>query len=941
MPEHTVKLSMRPGLRDAGRADAWFVPGAGVDDWLPSLAGLPVRYSDLRFRVIADEQRQCLGAVVTGAGQSFRPGWLPYVQVSGKLFVPAKSRLVPQVTEEELAALLSGFSTVEYVWHPAAGLIGFEPDQILVTADLLSAPRLSGSEWDAALAGAYVNARLNSVTPADELLTDQIISGGQDDIGLDADNLGTAPRSPDESSSAGLKDFTAKALSPFARAAEWLTGQVGGAAPPAWVQNMRSWARQILHRASANQATRLNELKRLLSMLDSDPDRGLRYALPLGGDGTHRGVAPPSNSLLPHGVEYDAGDTGGGGPQDFWHVPNAIRAELIRRYHALAVRETELGRYRRAAYIYATLLHDYAAAAHVLAEGGLYRESAEIYRRKLLQPRRAAECLLQAGLWQDAVEIYAELKDWVVVAQTLEKLDESEGARAAWQKATEEYERGHDYIRAATVYEKKLNDSAAAAELLMRGWHNSSAGGDCLTELFELWGREEQHRSAIRLIDELTEDDDLAVNRQRDAAGILADVSRRYPDADVRAAAFDRARRIVARHLSSPRAVQRRKFLAVLEALNPDDRLLPRDCRRFDERSTRTQSSVRRRGSTIQVVQRFALREGVTWEAAVRSGSQLFVAGYEGHALVLAVLESGTHPNPEYSRWYVPEQHRGRILLTPVAGRHGSVFLHVVGLNESQQDFSLRFSRVGNRVVNLPWADTSVTGIGVGRQGLVWTVNVSDTTARIQGHRESGSPVVARTLPMFPETRSPVTFVQPFEGGCVVCVIEQTLVVSRSPDHASDPPDRFQGSAFDDSDLHMAGESDATMGRMEQFSLPDTATAFCSLEEGRQPRVAVLFAERGLMHWLNSARQEFFAAGLTHPVAVFAANEDLIVTDDGGHVEIYRSRSERLELAVTHRLDAGRPIAILRGDGVPVREAGDFVIVRENGMIDVLTYHAG
>src|SRR5436190_21747239 len=162
-----------------------------------------------------------------------------------------------------------------------------------------------------------------------------------------------------------------------------------------------------------------------MDLLAKDPDRALKYALPVGGEG-HRGLAPPSNRLGERDTSFNLGRLGGGGPADFWDLPNEYRQRLVARYRELANRELRLGRYRRAAYIFAELLSDLEAAATALTAGRHWREAAILYRDRLNRPLDVAHCLEQGGLWAEAVALYESMQVYQKAGDLVRKLDQGE-----------------------------------------------------------------------------------------------------------------------------------------------------------------------------------------------------------------------------------------------------------------------------------------------------------------------------------------------------------------------------------------------------------------------------------------------------------------------------------------------------------------------------------
>ena len=55
------------------------------------------------------------------------------------LYLPAEARFDPDAADAEVTELLGSNENV-YLWHPACGLIGFEPGDRRRVADLLQAP---------------------------------------------------------------------------------------------------------------------------------------------------------------------------------------------------------------------------------------------------------------------------------------------------------------------------------------------------------------------------------------------------------------------------------------------------------------------------------------------------------------------------------------------------------------------------------------------------------------------------------------------------------------------------------------------------------------------------------------------------------------------------------------------------------------------------------
>ena len=932
MRQLELALSLRLGAADDRSAVAWFVPGTSAAAWLTTVLEQGSSTGDLQFRPVGRAGEAVVGAIVSGVDCLPSHRWLPYVRIADRVLVPKASQLYPAVSESDLAELTESESVAEFVWHPSFGLVAFEPDQILSTADLLSILPERSADWDCTDPGQVICNRLVSVQAEESLSTELIFEAGRDDIGADADDISDAPRSPDESSSGAISNMISGMMKPLAHAAHWLARHApSGANTPTWINAMNDWAGRILQHAGISQSKRMNELRRLMSLLDRNPDRGLRYALPFGGDAA-RGIANASNNLASRNIQYGAGS---GGPADYWDMPHDVRRALIAKYRELAQREVSLGRYRRAAYIYATLLDDFPSAAQVLADGGYYREAAEVYRSKLKQMRKAADCLLKGGLWTEAIDIYVELKDWPAVADVYEKLEDKNAAREAWQKASEANADAGQYVKAARVQEERLHDDIAATDLLEYGWNHSTESKDCLTELFGLFARTENHANSQRWVHLLATDTRLPHRQQREVASLFADLSQQYPDADLRAMAFDQSRRIVARRLADSDDGNRKAFLSVLENLVPADKLLHRDCRSYTERQASL--AVRTPAGRVNSLDRLQLRSDVEWASATRSGMTFFAAGFSNDSLVVASWHHELQPAIQYRSFYVRQERQIRILLVPVSERPGHVFLHVTQFAEAEvSDAGL--DQDTTDIHPLPFFDSTVIAAGTGQNGTVWTLGIGFKGLEIRGSMERGSPIIRQTLPIDCSSLDPVSFLKPFADNTIACVVENMLVLVVPSSVVNTQLNTRDGEV---TKMGIAGsEPTENSGSIEQFRLPGQAHAFSSFECSDSSKLAVTLDEGGLVHWIKSSQQQSFGEGLINAVNEFMANGDLIVADETGQIEIYRTRNNSLSLRHTHATGGKAVVAVLSVARPCHEHPTEFLLVHVDGRIDVLGYHS-
>lgn len=694
-------------------ATAWLLVGPSAADWTAELAAWQTPLAEARFYAVPTsrtDRRPC-GLFVVGAGPHdgrASPRALPYAAVERRLYVPCESRLDPLPTAAELAELLD---EELYVWHPQAGLVALPATSARRANDLIIVPSSSSDGWTAAVPGIALNGKLVSVEAAVTPTVQDVLNDARGDIGtqpLDRSRLPPAPHEPRE----GLVGDVGRAVGQgIAKLAQWVAqqgrsvgravgarsaSQASGAtgernsdttgSGSGWLRAVENWANRQLQQISKSlEATRNRELHRLMNLLQTNPDEGLRFALPMGG-GEHRGLAPPSGTLGPHDVNFTLGGMRGGQAADFWDVPAEMRRKLHERYRELAAREIALGRHRRAAYIFASLLGDLHSAATTLADGGHCREAAALYQERLSRPELAADCLRRGGLRQEALAIYDRLGRHEIVGDLYLELEQEDDADAAYRRAVEQQLAADDVLAAAKVLELKIHRPEEAYERLAAAWPESKQSQTCLVEAFALAARQAWHEQATALI-AATADKVRPAAATAPLVDVLAHEARGYPNAVVRAHAADRTRIVVAARLgASIDSDEAARLVAAVARLEPTDRLLSRDGNRFaaEHRRGRSQST-NKAAYSVQIAPTL-VRElqlpMLAWSAAAASDDAIFAAGFRDRELVVVRTDwsGAASEEPIGEKWKVEigHQHNPIILVADAASKE-SLVVHVVG----------------------------------------------------------------------------------------------------------------------------------------------------------------------------------------------------------------------------------------------------------------------
>lgn len=672
-----LQLRHDPAL-DAACA-AWFLPGDSAARWLDELARCGLAGMDCRLfivrRSIKDQTPAGLLVVPARAESlSEAPAGMACRLIGGSLFVPADAVLHPPVTESELRRLAV---TPLSFYHPVFGLSSLE--SALHVNDLIEAPIEISANWNFARPGAPAVPDLASVVLIQPPSIDDIFGGAEDEIG--SEPLADLPPAPDEpadtalgKSGRGMRRIFAKGLSEFVRRLPHMGRR------RTWLNDVEDWANGQLRAVSGElEKLRNKELNRLLHLLDTDPEAGLRQAIPMNSF-AHRGTAPPGARLGSRSLNFDPSRMGGR-PADFWNVPLNLQEILRRRYREMADREMQLGRHRRAAYIYAELLGDLVSAANAFKQGRLFREAALLYEEHLQNPLEAARCLAEGGLLLEAIERYVKLGRWLDVADLQERAGNQAAADEAIRRVVNERLAQHDILGASRLVEERLRQPEQALQMLLGAWPSSHQAASCLGAAFQLLGRLGKHEAALEQLARFkreTAPESLTLP----LLSILGAAAREYPHERARHAAADLSRVLIARRLQriGSSSEETARLLEHLVRLAPQDRLLSRDTNRYfmdrrsaEQRATRATAPALPGNKPVED-RRIELPRQIQWVDLRRELHWFFALGISRKRITL--LRGVWEGEYQSLSWDCPEETvRNGFVFEPTAERGKAVAL--------------------------------------------------------------------------------------------------------------------------------------------------------------------------------------------------------------------------------------------------------------------------
>ena len=326
------------------------------------------------------------------------------------------------------------------------------------------------------------------------------------------------------------------------------------------------------------------QIDRLMKLFESNPDKALQYAIPMGGDSSWRGFSIPGSELMRRMTDYSSGLFGGsGGPTDFWSLPFEVENRLRAKYRQQANRELAAGRFRRAAYVLAHLLGDFRGAAEALEKGKHFVEAAELYRDKLNNRDAAAKCLHRGGLYREAAEIYESLKAEGTAGEILLEAGLSDEAEAVFLRGYDRLMSEDDVVAAAKMLYDSLQRQDEAIECLVSQWPDGVETVPAANQAFQWLGELGRHDEAAKTLRDLDQKTDS--HQRLDWARVHVQTANSYPSTHVRRLAEDTSRLSLATALADTSTLQRNEALALFRSLDHTDRQLSRDTHRYVKRT--------------------------------------------------------------------------------------------------------------------------------------------------------------------------------------------------------------------------------------------------------------------------------------------------------------------------------------------------------------------
>jgi hypothetical protein len=891
------------------------ISGGDAARWLGEITRWRVDESRLALYLVptsAIDLSPCALFVIVSGGVTMQvaPSATPYGTLAGAVYLPVDAAILPAVSEPELLKL-NRFAIL--LLHPALGPIGFDEKDRLAVADLISPLPRREEDWETAQPGLSVQPRLLSIsirlpTSLEELFSQSSTDIGSDPVSLDEKPVGKDPAKLIEKGWEGLQGGMLAGLSRFFASLPHRGRQRTA------INEMEDWVNAKLKGLTADvQARREESLRELLEELESSPDEALKHALPLNMLGAHRGMAPPSPTLGSNTPDFSMNLLGGGKRLDLWNLSPQTQAQLRTKYLKLVERERQLGRYRRAAYIYAKLLGNISGAAMVLREGGFYQEAAILYRDHLKSPVVAGECFAQAGLNEEAENLFKLHKAWPQLTQLYLTIGEKEKERQAYRDWVQDLKTQGDYIKAAEFLRANLHDHDAAYALLESAWPAHRQALLCAKKYIEWRGTAGEHAATKRFLQQ----------RQTATHGAQADLlwldllvqtRSSYPDRDVQHLAEDFGRLKIAhkfRALYEPAEMQ--KYVSVLVRLAPEDHLLRRDAfRHLDQARARAAKTARPRPThtpgkevPVELVREFKFPQvGVTWIEARSTGDHFFATATGGiqerpptvPSRELCFVRSNFEGAQQTILWMVPCTANK---MTPTFSCWGEKrsFDRVFLFQPAGQVCPVRTMPVADAfpvpvtVLDSPAPIHEVLASAFSPGGMLWLCRWAGTGLHLTSYTRERTVVsdMHLTLPPTIDYRSPCLVVM---ENHIALSVEYVLYICSSSEGLK-------------MNLNFA----------EEFESPIIALVACP--RWTKPHIAVVMESKVALTWFAGAAATSYVVetGLEKPLVTFTKDGILVVVSAHGG-QLFDCDTKGVKASNSFSLEGHVPVAVMPGPEV-------------------------
>lgn len=497
-----MQLGIKPYNGNRYPVMGLLIRGSAVAVWLNELHVMGVSLSDATVYAIPGNRANTLwGCLVVpqGPAAAIEAGRNGYCQLlNNQLFIPENAVLFPALQPEEMAKLLG---KGQYFLHAETGMVALE--QPVDWAALLLTPEKAAVKVTVPAKSIYIPGVIKTMqvcaTPPDDTLKKM-----EEESFPERKPISHEPLSRWEQIKLAL-------LRPFFKPPRKTGSREEASGKSNWWQRLKDklrevkspqWMNRLQDNYEALEERNKKQVDKLLDMFEKNPEEALKYAVPLDGNGSSRGGFQPAAMNLT--MRWNSWSLFDGAAQFFGGGSIAMADDYVDRlrqqYGATAEELIRKGNYEQAAFVYLKLLGDYQLAAATLESGGLYAEAAAVYLKYCNNKEQAAQCYEKGNMLQQAIELYAEMGRHEKAGDLYMNLHKRDDAFYHYGKVVDEYTERRQYVKASKIYRDKMEDTASAQLLLMKGWEENCDALNCLNGYFSGITDEHQLEQEIKKV---------------------------------------------------------------------------------------------------------------------------------------------------------------------------------------------------------------------------------------------------------------------------------------------------------------------------------------------------------------------------------------------------------------------------------------------------------
>lgn len=460
-----IDLKLHPAGKNKYPLRGILIHGASPADWLGEILRMGLSLEHIAVYPLPgmapNSIQGCLIAWIPGKNLPDFGRNTPCLLAYELVFLPEKTDLFPGVSAEELRMLLLG---KKHLFHPELGMVELpEPLRWEELIDLPGEiPVFVRRPEPPVFIPRQVKAFQIMPSPIHEVLMQ---------LGIDPFSETSSPK--DRS----LEAFDEKKLALLQ--AMYSSNPSLSNLDPAWIQKMQDYFKDLLQRNK-------KQIDHLLEILRSDPEEGLKYAIPIENESFGFESVPSEFKLFRRWFNFSLVNSPSlrGGRSGFFPVDSKDLNQLRQQYREIAKDRMQKKDFEKALFIYLKLLKDYHAAARALEKAEHWQEAAAIYLHYLKNREKAAECYEKANMTREAIDLYKELKQYERAGDLFLSIGKQKEAGELYETALSHCKKLGWHLQAASILKNKLDRLEDAQNRLLQGWKEAQDPLDCLMAYF-------------------------------------------------------------------------------------------------------------------------------------------------------------------------------------------------------------------------------------------------------------------------------------------------------------------------------------------------------------------------------------------------------------------------------------------------------------------------